>query len=90
MSKPSTDLTILGDKKGARVNMGDEKVIKKLEVVKQESCKRIRRLCVFLKNVIMVISGLLTWCVYELLKEASGKCSGGSNMPYFTLLNKRQ
>lgn len=50
MSKPSTDLTILGDKKEARVNMGDEKVIKKLEVVKQESCKRIRRLCVFLKK----------------------------------------
>lgn len=38
----------------------------------------------------MVISGLLTWCVYELLKEASGKCSGGSNIPYFTLLSERQ
>lgn len=32
----------------------------------------------------MVFSGLLTWRVYELLKEASGKCSGGSDMPYFT------
>lgn len=44
----------------------------------------------FFKNVIMVISGLLIQCVYESLKGAeSGKCSGGSNMPYFNL-NKRQ
>lgn len=35
--------------------------------------------------VSMVVSGLLTRCVCELSKEASGKCSGGSNMPYFTL-----
>ena len=32
----------------------------------------------------MVISGSLTWCVHELLKGANGKCSGGSNIPYFT------
>lgn len=36
------------------------------------------------RNVIMVFSGLLTWCDYELSKEASGTCAGGSNMPYFT------
>lgn len=42
------------------------------------------------KEVIMVISGLLTWCVYESSKEACGKCSGGSNMPYFTLFNKKK
>lgn len=46
MSKPSTNLTILAEERGAGVNMGEEKVIKKSEVVKQESCKRIRRSCV--------------------------------------------
>lgn len=34
MSKPSTNLTILGDEEGAGVNVGDEQVIKRLEVVK--------------------------------------------------------
>lgn len=34
MSKPSTNLTIAGEKKEAGVNTGVEEVIKKLEVVK--------------------------------------------------------
>ena len=43
MSEPSTNLTISGDKRRAGVNMGDEQVIKKVEMVKQESCKRVRK-----------------------------------------------
>lgn len=47
MSKPSTNLTIAGDGKGAGANVGVEEVIKKLEVVKQESSRRTRRSYVF-------------------------------------------
>lgn len=56
------------------------------EVGKREICKNKEVKC---QNVIMVISGSLTLCVYELLKGESGKCTGGSKMPYFTLLNTR-
>lgn len=43
MLEPSTNMTISRDEKEAGVYVGGEKVIKKLEVVKQENCRRIRR-----------------------------------------------
>lgn len=42
-----------------------------------ESCKRLRR-CFFFKkkNVIMVISGLLTWCVLRIVERGKWKVFG--------------
>ena len=42
-SEPSTKLTISGEKEGAGENMGEEKVIKKLQEVKQESFRRKKK-----------------------------------------------
>lgn len=85
-SKPSTNFDNLGKmREGAGVDAGDEKVIKKCwRRWNRSAVARKRRCLKKKKNVTRVISGLLTWCVYELLKEASGKCSGGSNMPCLT------
>lgn len=73
VSKPSTNLTISWDKKGAGVKHGtwksDQKVRGRELGELEENAEVIK------KNLPMVISGLLTWCVYALSKEASGKYS---------------